>query len=83
MTSSFAKKIYLSIYLCVQMSRNVVVSFAEGYSEVLDDKKIGAIRFFASDWGGGGAIFGQGVYSSGGYTWAFTVREREGRELRL
>ncbi len=27
--------------VCVRMSRNVVVSFAEGNSDVLDDKKIG------------------------------------------
>ncbi len=47
------------------MSRNVVVS--EGHSDVLDDKKYGAIWFFAADLGGGG------LYSSGGYTRAFTV----------
>ncbi len=31
--------IYETFSVCVQMFRNVVVSFAEGYSDVLDDKK--------------------------------------------
>ncbi len=35
------------------MSRNVVVSFAEGYSDALDDIKIGGMGFFVADLGGG------------------------------
>ncbi len=31
--------IYETFSVCVHMSRNVVVSFAEGYSDDLDDKK--------------------------------------------
>ncbi len=51
----------------------VVVSFAEGYSDVLDDKKNrGLYDFLQAIWGGG-AIFEQGLYSSGGYTRAFAV----------
>ncbi len=57
------------------MSRNVVVSFAEGYSKVLDDKKIGGHMFFCSRFGGGG----RGLYSKGdtrgGYTRDSTVVE--------
>ncbi len=42
------------------MSRNVVVSFAEGYSDDLDDKeKYGAIWFFAADLG---AIYDGAIY---------------------
>ncbi len=57
--------------VCVQMSRNVVVSIAEGYSDVLDDQKIGAMyMIFCSRLGCGegaaileqGTIFEQGLY---------------------
>ncbi len=48
------------------MSRNVVVSFAEGYRDVLDDKNRGLYDFLQPIWGGGG------LYSRG-YTRDFTV----------
>ncbi len=31
-------RVYETFYVCVQISRNVVVSFAEGYNDVLNDK---------------------------------------------
>ncbi len=52
--------IYESFSVCVHMSRNVVVSFAEGHSDVLDDKKIGGYMIFCSRFGGV-------LYSSRGY----------------
>ncbi len=64
--------------MCVEMSRNVGVEFAEGYSEVLDDKKNrGLYDFLQPIWGGG---YIRGGYIRGGYTRDFTVvvpRERE------
>ncbi len=48
-----AGAIYEPFSVCVKMSRNVVVSFAEGYSDVLDDKKkIGGYMIFPSRFGG-------------------------------
>ncbi len=35
--------IYETFSACVHMSRNVVVSFAEGYNDDLEDKKYGAV----------------------------------------
>ncbi len=56
--------IYECFFVCVQMSRNVVVSFAEGYSDVLDDKKIGGYMIFCSRFGGGG-LYSRGLYTRG------------------
>ncbi len=60
----FGRGLYETFSVCVQMSRNVVVSFAEGYSDVLDDKKIRRYyMIFCSRFGGGG----WGLYSSRGF----------------
>ncbi len=40
--------------VCVHMSRNVVVSFSEGNSDDMDDKKIGGYMIFRSGFRGGG-----------------------------
>ncbi len=65
--------IYETFSVCIQMFRNVVVSFTEGYSDVSDDKKDrGYMIFLQPIWG---AMFEQGLYSSGGYTRAFTVTQ--------
>ncbi len=45
--------IYETFSVCVPLSRNVVGSFAEGYSDDLDDKKYGArYMIFCSRFGG-------------------------------
>ncbi len=49
----------------VQMSRNVVVSFAEGYIDVLDDKKNRGYMSFCSRFGGGGAVYEVSIYEEG------------------
>ncbi len=48
--------IYETFSVCVQMSRNVVVSCVEGYSDVLDNKKTGGYMPFCSRFGGEGYI---------------------------
>ncbi len=64
-----AGAMYETFSVYVQMSRNVVVSFAERYSDVLDDKKNGGLYDFLQPIRGGGgyiragAIFGRGLYS--------------------
>ncbi len=63
---------YETFSVCVHMSRNVVVSFAEGSSDVLDDKKnVGLYDFFSRF---GGYMRG-GLYTRG-YTRAFTVQQQ-------
>ncbi len=48
------------------MSRNVVVSFTEGYSDILDEKKYGArYMIFCSRFGGGLYSRGGGVLCGG------------------
>ncbi len=46
--------------MCVHMSRNVVISFAEGYSDVLDDKKIEVVVIVYG-------LEGEEAYIRGGY----------------
>ncbi len=55
-----AGAIFETFSVCVQMSRNIVVSFAEGYSDVLDDKKIGGYMIFCRRFG---ATSERGLYS--------------------
>ncbi len=61
----WAGAIYEPFSVCVQMSRNVVVSFAEGYSDVLDDKKNRELYDFLQPI--------RGLYSSRGYIRAWVI----------
>ncbi len=64
--------IYETFSVCVHMSRNVVVSFAEGYSDDLNDKKNrGLYDFLQPIWG---AIYDGGYIRGGLYTRVYSTK---------